>query len=480
LLLSFGLVQAIWGLLQLYGVLPGMHALYSLTGSFHNPGPFSIYLAILFPLALGLQLFLTPSGKTAYVLKYLAAVFCIAIIVLLPATGSRTAWIGAAAGSLLLLNYKYRLIGFNRFRSTGKYFLVAVTILVSAIGLYALYQLRQGSADGRAFIWQISKEIIKEKPLTGIGINGMEREYADYQARYFAGKQFSAEELQLADNPAYVFNDFLQLAVEEGIPVLLLFLAVAAYFLYLFFSGYFSLRLSTAQLGAGAALITGWVCCLFSYPMQLISIQQLLMILLAYGAMLQPSLTAHTPRMGYPFRIAFICIIVLSGIGIANTCKDLGSRMRWKEANDVMESGDYATAIRQYRQCYPSLREDGKFLLRYGKALAIVSNYRESIVILNQAKTKIGDQFLFVNQAGNYLSIGEYDQAIYYYQYAIDMVPNRMYPRYLLAKAFIQKRDTLNAVKTAAYVVNMQEKIVSPATIEMKNEMKSLLMRLKK
>ena len=47
-----GLVEAVWGLQQLYGFKPSQHALFKFTGSFFNPGPYAGYLAVVFPLAL--------------------------------------------------------------------------------------------------------------------------------------------------------------------------------------------------------------------------------------------------------------------------------------------------------------------------------------------------------------------------------------------------------------------------------------------
>jgi hypothetical protein len=47
-----GLGEAVWGLLQLYGFRPSQHGLFRLTGSFFNPGPYSGYLAVVFPMAL--------------------------------------------------------------------------------------------------------------------------------------------------------------------------------------------------------------------------------------------------------------------------------------------------------------------------------------------------------------------------------------------------------------------------------------------
>jgi hypothetical protein len=47
-----GLVEAVWGLMQLYGFTYSQHHLFKITGSFFNPGPYSGWLAMVFPMAL--------------------------------------------------------------------------------------------------------------------------------------------------------------------------------------------------------------------------------------------------------------------------------------------------------------------------------------------------------------------------------------------------------------------------------------------
>ena len=51
-LIVLGGIEAIWGLRQIYGLAVSNHSLYALTGSFYNPGPYSGYLAMIFPLCL--------------------------------------------------------------------------------------------------------------------------------------------------------------------------------------------------------------------------------------------------------------------------------------------------------------------------------------------------------------------------------------------------------------------------------------------
>ena len=51
-LILVGTIEAVWGLLQVYGYEPSNHSLYALTGSFYNPGPYSGFLAMCLPVAL--------------------------------------------------------------------------------------------------------------------------------------------------------------------------------------------------------------------------------------------------------------------------------------------------------------------------------------------------------------------------------------------------------------------------------------------
>ena len=49
----YGGMEAVWGIRQVvYGFTYSNHSLYALTGSFYNPGPYSGYLAMIFPICL--------------------------------------------------------------------------------------------------------------------------------------------------------------------------------------------------------------------------------------------------------------------------------------------------------------------------------------------------------------------------------------------------------------------------------------------
>ena len=66
-LILLGGVEAVWGLWQIYGLAVSNHSLYALTGSFYNPGPYSGYLAMVFPICLSEWLNLRKVEKHTWV-----------------------------------------------------------------------------------------------------------------------------------------------------------------------------------------------------------------------------------------------------------------------------------------------------------------------------------------------------------------------------------------------------------------------------
>ena len=114
-LLITGLTEAIWGLTQLYGLSPSYHNLYPISDSLFNPGPYAGYLAINSPIAAYYCLCDSRIYQCKWERRYLpfyirgglSAVTLISIIVILPSTMSRAAWIAAASGIALMFGVYY-------------------------------------------------------------------------------------------------------------------------------------------------------------------------------------------------------------------------------------------------------------------------------------------------------------------------------------------------------------------------------------
>ena len=102
-LIILGGVEAVWGLRQIYGLAVSNHSLYALTGSFYNPGPYSGYLAMVFPICLSEWLNLKKVKKRTWIeqSKYCVALGVLLLILcVLPAGMSRSAWMAVAISGI--------------------------------------------------------------------------------------------------------------------------------------------------------------------------------------------------------------------------------------------------------------------------------------------------------------------------------------------------------------------------------------------
>ena len=166
-LLTIAIAEVIIGILQLYYIIPSNNPYFKITGTFHNPAPFALFLTIVYAYALAAYSFNVVPNK---VIRYLALVCCMLIMSVIPFTLNRTSWIGIFASTLLIGLYKLSqsklILKLNIWK---KIYLVTMIILLVGISVPYLYNFKKGSSDGRILVWKVSGKIIKEHPLFGIG-----------------------------------------------------------------------------------------------------------------------------------------------------------------------------------------------------------------------------------------------------------------------------------------------------------------------
>ena len=68
-----------------------------------------------------------------------------------------------------------------------------------------------------------------------------------------------------------------------------------------------------------------------------------------------------------------------------------------------------------------------------------------------------------------------YDDAERAYQKAFDIMPNRLYPLYRLMLLYEKEGDITKEKEMAHRVISFKEKVVSPATKEMKDKANTIL-----
>jgi O-antigen polymerase len=458
-----GIGQVLFGILQLYGFTHSFHTGFKMTGSFHNPGPFGIYVGIIFVFSLGYYLF-----STSELLKNVAGGFCLLSMLVLPVTQSRTAWVGVVVGIGYLAVMKYGLEYFKKYY-TNKLMVVSSIVLTIALGI-GLWTLKANSALGRILIWRVSSDMVKTQPLTGVGFGEYLGRYGFYQADYFKNNSESSKPFtQLADLSGYAFNDFLQLLIENGLIGFCLFLAVLGYILLSKIETK-SEHIYPSKAGIIAILFAA-TC---SYPFENISIWWLLLFFMAVVAVhLKTQFSFEISKM---IRIPVLVVVgVITQFLIKNLVYEYQIKQDWAKAQTAFNRRGFKKAEMLFDKLAPKFRNDNNFLAQYGKVLLQNRNITKSTQMLLKASKSVADNRTFGNLGNCFTLQKRYDLAESYYLKSINMIPSKMLPRYFLVRMYLQKGDTLKAKTTAQYIVNMPVKVNTDVSKQIVTEMKKLL-----
>lgn len=464
-LIVLGGVEVVWGLRQIYGLAVSNHSLYALTGSFYNPGPYSGYLSMIFPLCLHEWLNLKERTERTWAEQgryYVALGVMLLILCVLPAGMSRSAWIAAAISGTWV--YGMHASWGSKLKEFGRKYkkrvvlacIVGGSILVM-IG-YALFQLKATSANGRLFMWKVSTLAIAESPVIGHGTGNFVSAYGRAQEDYFANGEYSEIEELVAGSPEYAFNEYLQVAVEYGIPFLLVVSLVIGFCLWK--------GSSEGRIGLCGSVISVLVFAFSSYPMQIPGFAVTFYFLLA----------ACVIGRSRIILLFFMSMMVLLGAyywknNQYDACKS------WHRGKMLYNIGAYRSAKEDYEKLYPELTNRGAFLFEYGYSLHKLKEYDNSTRILEEAMTHSNDPMILNIIGKNYQASGDYEKAEEYLIRSTHRLPGRIYPYYLLAKLYAEpKYRQPEKLKYAVEIVLTKEpKVQSTAVREMREEVKKLL-----
>ena len=415
LLILAGSVEAVWGLLQVYGYEPSNHSLYALTGSFYNPGPYSGFLAMCVPVALHEWL----EGKRIW--KHVALVALVLMLVVLPSGMSRSAWVAALVASGYVLGMHYRE-GLYRYRNV--FWIGGLLLILLGIGAY---HWKKDSADGRLLMWKVATQAVLDQPWQGVGWECVAGAYGDAQERYFASGMATEQEAHVAGAPEYVFNEYLQVAMAWGVPALCGILLLVG--------GCFCLGHRGSMFGICGALISLGVFSFSSYPFQFMEFIVALIALLVSCA------------MGYRKVWVRVLALVL-GIGI----------------------GVYLTEHRPTK--------NARRMFEQAHALHKAGQWQESIELLKETM-KVSSDAMILNIIGkNCQALEEYEEAESWFIRSTHRLPNRIYPYYLLAKLYAEHPKCFPKEKlewAVKMVLEKEAKVESTAIKQMREEVKDLL-----
>lgn len=461
-LLLFGSYEALLGISQLINGSSN-HALFLITGTFYNPGPYSAYLVLgtvvllsmLHSETKGMYLFEFKKVKTIYLYYALLLLF----VIVLPATWSRSAFVALAVICLWIYRDKY-----FRYR-----YLLWGSILIVVIGLYFL---KKGSADGRMFIWLSSLTAWKHSPLIGTGIGSFFHAEAEGSSELFVNNGYMTL-FDSADITNFMCNDSLRLLLEQGlVGMLLCALAIITMLV--------KLHRNSKSLCYGIVALL--IFSITSYPFELLPYKLIVVLIAAWGNS-QPKIEArdnaiqrviHKPlfSLGRVYCLALSGILILGGVFLKT---EMEKRIEAANSYHLISNIQQEAFINDYYELLPLESDHSLFLFDFGKLLRLLGRYSDSNAILQKGTLVSNDPMFYVLMGNNYKDMKHYDMAEQAYQKAFSVMPNRLYPLYQLMMLYHDSGNIKKAKEMAKRVVKMKPKIESPATKDMKKKAEEIL-----
>lgn len=472
--------KELWlGVTQLFVANPSFYNTHIPIGSFENPGPYGGFLSICTCL-LAADIFLDfrdrkEPGLVHNVIRILSSVLVITALIVIPSTQSRTAVLAAGCGLLLLCLRVDRFRGVLQ-RAWKKYgLLICLAVAIVTAGVYLL---KKPSADGRFFMDKICIEALCSNGIKGAGIGHFGGAYGKSQYDYFHSQieNYGKDDLDwtainehdrlTAGCPDNAFNEYLFVGVEAGPLVMLLFMGILAAGIVI------SFKRSTIWCYGLTAFA---VFAMFYYPLHVRQIQIMLPIMLVASVL--DGETSKSRKKIPELAILSITFVIVS-IALIRKLPDIKQYRQaetvWKKAEHwhLLENYDYVV-----QDCEPILsykKLDPDFLFAYGQSLNKTGNYQKSDSILKMG-TEISSDPMFWNVMGNNsLARGDYREAEERYRHAFQMLPNRLYPLYLLAELYHTEGDTVRFLDMADRVEHFVSKVESKNTERLRDEIREI------
>lgn len=485
-----GLLQAFYGIMQLYGISPGIVGnQFKVIGTLGNPDYFAGYLVSVAPCALGI--FLLSKNKKIFTEFFIiiALISFLGCIFILPSTLSRSAWLACSAGIAFILWQKYNFTEKVKIIFNTKIKMVSVVVMsfiFSLVIIAGLYQIKPKSAFGRILLWKVSLNMIVENPIVGVGFNKFDVAYNNYQADYFAKGNGSNTEKLLADNVRHAHNEYLQIGAEIGLIGLLIFLGII--FSALKFSVINNDPNTVRQLtekviiniSAKAGLIALLVFSLFSFPLHILpNLINFIFILAVISKTNNPLFLNEIKLKSFVFKPTAIFVIAIASLFAIKYVQLYEAYYKWNDAFMAAKVGSFDIAEKKYKNLFPVLKNNGEFLFFYGASLSLIGNYKEAIKFLELAKRNFSDPNLYITLGQTYDRLNDFNKAESNLLHASNIAPYKLFPKYLLAKLFFKNNMNEKALAKANEIINIESKIKTTAADEIKIEMKELIEKIK-
>ena len=444
---AFCVYELFIGYTQLFENWGGTRGQESVLGSFSSSGPFGCFLSSCSSLMAAAY-----SKNIKRFIRIPSLVLAILCIVLMTCTLSRAALISFAASMLFLAMKREKTAAIiRRYRIR----LVLIAVLLGA----GAYLVKKPSADGRILMARVGLSIMEKNGFKGVGLGNYSGAYGKAQADFFADYLKRDKLRMIADCPAFGFNEYLRMGIEAGPISMLLLLSMVI-------TGIVRSFRRNSMWCYPLISISLFAC--FSYPFEVGVLTMLMIVCLASA-----SGQAVTGRKSIVF---YFVLSVVMGI---TCCSGYSSVKTVFSGSDLSLTEKFCS--NRHKQYYVhgcSALQDGLYdeslLFLIGQSLNVIGEYEKSDSVLSIGAGISSDPMFWNVMGNNSLAQGRYREAENRYRYAFRMVPNRLYPLYLLAKLYYEEGDSARFLDMSRRVEEFVPKVESVNTERLRSEIADL------
>lgn len=470
IIILIAILQPLYGFLEYFKVIKNIQKDFSIVGGFGNPGPYTNFLTALLAVTFYSAVFYKKGFH-----KFGGMVATILILAILPFTQARTSWIAAALAiffvAFYIPNIQKILQGFIKTRVSKIFLFTTLTIFVIGI-FFALLNFKKESATGRVFIWKISTELIKDKPLFGFGYGKFPPVHNQYQADYFKANPDDTENGYRADCVNFAFNEYIQLACDVGIVGLIIFLVIFFFVLRAFLHSKTSSP--TRIMGMGIILVI-LASSLFSYPLQSPPTFFLLLIGILFISSIEPESTIHLISTPASRKVLGLLGLVICAVWFGISLTRYKAEKDWLKAFQMVRREEYAQAKIEYARLASRLNYNPFFVYNYGAENTVMEDYKKSIEILNSVEKRLVDADFYIYLGTSYEAIGDVTKALFCFEKASNMMPVKFIPKYKLVLINEQLGNEAEAIKIAQNLLDAPVKVKSSFVNQIRTEMELYL-----
>jgi hypothetical protein bfra3_00235 len=417
--------------------------LYPFSGSFGNIGSYGLFLGAVLPMTLAIALFY--KKKKVYENFFYFSIFTFLWgMGMLIFSKSRTGIIGCSIGCIYVLSHFY-----NYKDVLKKYFFSKYIILFVVLGLsITLFYLKKDSSFGRLLVWKITIQNMNNNILTGNSIGFFDASYGKWQSNYFLLNEGTKEEKYLADYVTCTYNEFLNFFIENGVVFTILFITLMIILIFKKNS-----KISILYIAFKGSLLSIFFLMLFSNPFEVIPLFFYIVFCIAAIVTFFPT---------HKFKVKIVSLQMILSLLIMFFCfngiKNLYGYHLMEKGIFFFVNNKKQKSLMYHTKAHKIIPNNAMCNYYLGATNYYDNNYIKAMFFLKKATEKSSnpDYMIFLGKV--YFDLSLYKESEETLIKAINIQPNRLNPRYILFKNYINKKEFKKACALSKSILEIKEK----------------------